>query len=111
MFYHCNAVLSRALPGRTTTRPMVRRGPQLPHRTGRPTSTTLASTAWSRPGRRNAEARVQSTSFSSEASAHPRKPQAGKVAIQVNTMFLAIPQRTPESRLVAPTPMIALLVQ
>jgi hypothetical protein len=35
----------------------------------------------------------------------------GKVAIQVNTMSLAIPHLTAERRLVAPTPIIAVLMQ
>jgi len=41
----------------------------------------------------------------------PRIPQAGKVKSQVNTIFLAIPHRTAERRLVAPTPIIEVLTQ
>ena len=53
----------------------------------------------------------QKAIFRSEAIIHPRIPQTGKVKIQVNTIFLAIPHLTAERRLVAPTPIIALLAQ
>ena len=53
----------------------------------------------------------QKAIFRSEAIIQPRMPQAGKVKIQVNTILLAIPHLTAERRLVAPTPIIALLAQ
>jgi len=54
---------------------------------------------------------VQKAIFSSDAIIQPRMAQAGKVKIQVKTIFLAIPHRTAERRLVAPTPMMAALIQ
>ena len=50
-------------------------------------------------------------SFKAAAISHPRIAQAGKVIIQVITIFLAIPHLTAERRLVAPTPIIAVLAQ
>ena len=46
-----------------------------------------------------------------KAIIQPRIAQAGKVRIQVITISLAIPHRTAERRLVAPTPIIAVLIQ
>ena len=49
--------------------------------------------------------------FRTVAISQPRIAQAGKVTIQVITIFLAISHFTAERRLVAPTPIIAVLAQ
>lgn len=49
--------------------------------------------------------------FRTVAISQPRIAQAGKVTIQVITIFLAIFHLTAERRLVAPTPIIAVLAQ
>ena len=49
--------------------------------------------------------------FRTVAINQPRMAQAGKVTTQVITIFLAIPHLTAEKRLVAPTPIIAVLAQ
>lgn len=53
----------------------------------------------------------QRTIFRSNAISQPRMPQIGKVSIQANTILRAMPQRTAERRLVAPTPIIEVLIQ
>ena len=62
-------------------------------------------------GRLRSNASSQKAIFSTDAISQPRRPQAGKVKIQVHTIFRAIPHLTAERRLVAPTPIIAVLMQ